>query len=489
MGNRNRKSKKNISLKTRILTGIILFLILLVGGYLGIAAYYHNSFPVGTFVNGIYCTGMSREEAADLLEAQYQFMGASVFLGEGPVLKMEPGDLTIKADFHPALSGKNDLLQSLRWPFLFRQWATKGGIFLSATPVLTVDHLMVEKWFYGTPYVKEQRETERTIRLEFEQDQGYSLINTKEHVLQDEVALESICEALEKGETIIDLSSMRESCFVDMEPTEQEKEILRLYGEMEDLLDFTITYHMGEEDVVLDKAVLSGLLLTSEEDPAELLTDDMGHVCFDEEKVIDFVRDMGAEYDTYGKERNFTTCLGENVTIKGGNFGNLLDQDAEVAFLMETLAKGTSAERDPVYAKEGKIAGKEDLGKDYIEINITTQTMYCIKDGKIWLTTDVVTGDKRRKRETPLGAYDVYFKQRNRVLHGGEVPVRVAYWMAVNRGVGIHDAKWRKEFGGDIYINNGSHGCINTPTDAVEQMYEYYPVGTPVLIYETGTAD
>ncbi len=477
MVKRNESSKVNIA---GIFIGVLV--ILLLGGYFGIAAYYRNTYPVGTFVNGIYCTGMSAEEAASLLNRQYSFMGAKVKLGNSAVLELQPGDVTVTADYGPALAGTHSFAYSLAWPKMMYQVIKTGGVFLEAKPVLKVDQTRLSAWFYDQPAVKESVDTEHLIRLEYEEKTGYSLYNTKVHVLKDKDCLSFIGSLLEAGENRIELSE--EQIYEDLEPTPEEAEVIRTFGEILAKTDLTVTYHMSDVDEVADQAVLSSLLMTDQDDPCILLRNEEGNIEFDDDKIAEYISRLGGIYDTYGKEQNYVTCNGEAVTIEGGNFGNLLDQEAEIAFLTEALEAGVNAERTPEYAKEGNIRGIADLGLDYIEINITTQTMYCIRDGKIWLTTDVVTGDVSKRRETPKGAYDIYFKQRNRVLHGGEVPVRVQYWMAVNRGVGIHDANWRKAFGEDIYIKNGSHGCINTPTDAVSQMYEYYPVGTPVLIYE-----
>ena len=57
------------------------------------------------------------------------------------------------------------------------------------------------------------------------------------------------------------------------------------------------------------------------------------------------------------------------------------------------------------------------------------------------------------------------------------------YWLGFNGGIGIHDASWRDDFGGDIYQGNGSHGCVNTPFDKVKTIYEHVEVGTPVYVY------
>ena len=48
-----------------------------------------------------------------------------------------------------------------------------------------------------------------------------------------------------------------------------------------------------------------------------------------------------------------------------------------------------------------------------------------------------------------------------------------------------HDAShFRSYFGGDIYLTNGSHGCINTPTDQAEIIFRNVDKGYPVVVYE-----
>ena len=51
-------------------------------------------------------------------------------------------------------------------------------------------------------------------------------------------------------------------------------------------------------------------------------------------------------------------------------------------------------------------------------------------------------------------------------------------------GIGIHDASWRTSFGGSIYKSKGSHGCINTPFEAVKTIYENSYTGIPVIVYK-----
>lgn len=64
-----------------------------------------------------------------------------------------------------------------------------------------------------------------------------------------------------------------------------------------------------------------------------------------------------------------------------------------------------------------------------------------------------------------------------------EYETDVDYWMPFNGDIGIHDMTERGAFGGDIYINNGSHGCINTPYDAAKQIYNIVSAGTKVVVW------
>ena len=54
-------------------------------------------------------------------------------------------------------------------------------------------------------------------------------------------------------------------------------------------------------------------------------------------------------------------------------------------------------------------------------------------------------------------------------------------------GVGLHDAPWVTEFGGEYYIYSGSNGCINLNLQTAKTIYENYTNGTPVVVYESYT--
>ena len=118
-----------------------------------------------------------------------------------------------------------------------------------------------------------------------------------------------------------------------------------------------------------------------------------------------------------------------------------------------------------------------------ISVDMTQQKMYYYEKGELRLETDVVTGNMRRRMGTPEGVNFVYNKQKDRVLRGPGYASPVKFWVPVKGSIGIHDASWRKEFGGDIYQTAGSHGCINTPKDKMEELYDMVQIGTPVVMF------
>jgi hypothetical protein len=124
-----------------------------------------------------------------------------------------------------------------------------------------------------------------------------------------------------------------------------------------------------------------------------------------------------------------------------------------------------------------------------IIINIGTQRMQILERGKLVLETPVITG--RNGFATPRGNFSVINKLRNVEMSGErafpgqgiEYEVFSKYWLGFTyQAHGIHDAGWRSSFGGNDYIWNGSHGCVNAPEEAMSWLYRWAEIGIPVKI-------
>ena len=136
-----------------------------------------------------------------------------------------------------------------------------------------------------------------------------------------------------------------------------------------------------------------------------------------------------------------------------------------------------------------KLSVKDQTSQDVmnqVEINLSSQNVKFVRNGEVIWSAPCVTGGPGYR--TPTGIFNINYKTMNTVLKGKnadgtdyESPVR--YWMPFNGGIGLHDADWRSAFGGGIYINDGSHGCINLPPSLAGGLYNLINSGTLVYVY------
>ena len=243
-----------------------------------------------------------------------------------------------------------------------------------------------------------------------------------------------------------------------------------------------VTYEM-DEPVVVDKALISGWLTV----------DENMQVIFNTEAVKQWLAEFGRKYDTVGTTRTFTTADGLSAEVSGGTYGWEIDEEAELTALTADIENGVSVTRAPAYCENGTAAvhGPQDWGSTYVEVDLTRQHMWYVKDGTVMMETDVVTGKPTPDKETPQGVYSILEMKRDKVLLGDikangqrEYETRVNYWMRVTwTGIGFHDATWQAAFGGERYKTAGSHGCINMSLSDAGRLYEMLEMYTPVVIH------
>ena len=127
-------------------------------------------------------------------------------------------------------------------------------------------------------------------------------------------------------------------------------------------------------------------------------------------------------------------------------------------------------------------------GHTCVEVSIGEQMVYIYQGTELYLSTACVTGKTSAGRNTPVGNFSIYSKETNRYLQGlnadgSRYKSYVEFWMPFYKGYGLHDASWRGAFGGNIYVNSGSHGCVNMPRDAAAALFQIAYVGMPVYVH------
>lgn len=124
------------------------------------------------------------------------------------------------------------------------------------------------------------------------------------------------------------------------------------------------------------------------------------------------------------------------------------------------------------------------IAQPVIIVDKSEQMLRLYKNNNLAMEFSVVTGNETYDFYNPSeeGLFYIYDKQYNANLVGPTWDVNVGVFMPYNGGEGIHDATWRPYFGGNIYLGDGSHGCINCPYYEVMALADEVDVGDKVLI-------
>ena len=113
-------------------------------------------------------------------------------------------------------------------------------------------------------------------------------------------------------------------------------------------------------------------------------------------------------------------------------------------------------------------------------VSISHQMFWAYKGDQVVLSSYVSTG--RAGFDTPLGSFAVLSKLSSQTMEGvigGEyynVPDVPWVLYFTNSGHALHGTYWHNNFGTPM-----SHGCVNLPLDVAAWLYDWAPVGTPVL--------
>lgn len=233
-----------------------------------------------------------------------------------------------------------------------------------------------------------------------------------------------------------------------------------------------IEYEIGDRDITLDADIYHDWISFADDT-----------VIVDEEAVAEFVDELARTTNTAYTGRDFVTSEGQIVKVTGP-YGYQIAKDEEKAQIIEDILSGEDVKREPVYLLSGASRTGNDYGNTYIEVDLTNQKVYLYVDGNLIKESSCVTGCVAKGNATPPGIFPMTYKQRDAVLRGPGYASPVKYWMPFNRGIGLHDASWRGNFGGTIYKTNGSHGCINLPTEMAKVVYENAYQGMPVICHE-----
>lgn len=454
----------------KVLVGLILTLLILTVAAYGFGVYYFTKhFLPGSMVNGFNFSYMTEKEADDLMAQKAEAYvlairtrnnGQESITAEQAGLKYTPDGSTGRLIY-----GQNRFL----WFLSFTQHQNYE---LSGANTYDQDKLTLA--VNGLRCMQQQNMIMPRDAFIKENDTGYEIVpEVQGSKVDGEKLYRYVAAAVSTGNPELDLEQA--DCYEKPQVYQDDPGIVKNCRQMNELTDVVITYDFGDRAETVDKDVIKNWLKR----------DEQGDIILDPEKVAVYVNELGYKYDTFGCTREFTTYDGRQIYVEGGDYGWAIDQKAETEALIRAVESGVTQVREPVYSYTGLSRNTNDIGYTYIEVDLTNQRMVYYQDGFPMVDTYVVTGNPNIPgMETPTGCFAVDAMKSPAVLTGDGYESEVTYWIPFCGNVGIHDAAWRSQFGGNIYLTDGSHGCVNTPYEKAQQIYQNIDIGIPVIVHK-----
>ena len=433
-----------------------------------------HRFVVGTIINGVPVSGMTTADAEAYIEG---------YFNGGYTLEIEDTEGVREAITDTSIGYTVDVTGDLE--AILKEENDGGRVSgpgvehrYTVDAVLKYDEAALRALLENMAFVKNASPTSDAYITPYEEGKAFSIVPEVQGTEIDmDKLMAEVKDALNSQTRLLKVENL--DCYKTIQVTADNADLNQMCANLNRYKDINITYVFGDQ-----QEILPGLEAVKWIDGVSGST-----VQVNQQKVAEYVKYLADKYDTYGKPHTFTSTSGRQVSVNG-DYGWQINQAEEAVALTRMVQNGTNQTREPAYSRTAASRTGNDFGTTYVEVDMGLQHIYMYENGTLIAEAPIVTGNVAKGWTTPEGLYTLYYKERDRVLRGPkradgtysyESPV--SYWMPFNGGIGLHDASWRGKFGGEIYKNNGSHGCINIPPKTAAVIFEHAYKGIPILCF------
>lgn len=437
-----------------------------------------TTFVMGTYINGVSVSRLTPEEAKQKLTDHYAgSYELSLVKKDGTSEMIRGPEIGYQAVVSDGLS---ELLQKQNEEGRVSGPGVQSEYTIDVQAVFDEAALSAKIQELECVSGSSVKKTENARISSYEEGKAFTILpEVQGDSLNLEALTAAVTQALSSGQKTLNL--MESGCYEAVTVTKEDAHLKDLLDVMNQCKDMVITYELGGgvQEQLAGQELVTWLTGTAED----------GLIGVDREKAADYIKRLAERYDTADTVRVFHTTSGKDVELTGP-YGWKIDQAAETDAVIGMIRTGQTQTREVQYAKKAASRSGSDWGNTYVEIDLGGQHVYLYQEGQMVWDAPCVTGNVSKNYTTPPGIYSLTYKETDRILRGAkqkdgtyEYESHVDYWMPFNGGVGLHDAKWRSSFGGDIYLKNGSHGCINLPPKKVKDLYDRVYKGMPVICH------
>lgn len=450
--------------------------------YLGGVAYFNFFFMPSTSVDGQDVSLMSVEDVATSLTAAKTSGWKASVSGDGVSFELAAADISLAYDGESAARAAIAQQHPWAWPIELAQGAQQSLSTGDVSAYVSLDSDAISSAVSNavsaaSPAGASSGTTDITYDSE---KKAYTASDSAQASRIDQnAATQTIANQAKTLATSIELGDE------SLQAGESVDDAIKTANAM---LAATVTLTLGGTEVTTVDADLISRWITIGNDLSVTLSQDA---------ITTWAKgDLSAKTDSVGTARTYTRPDGvQESVVAGGVYGwSINGAEAAQDIYNDIMAGSPTTLELPCYSSAATYnPGGQDWPTRFIDVNISDQhAIFFDSDGSVIWEADVVTGQPNLNRSTTQGTWTITNKQSPSTLVGPndesgnpQWVSHVDFWMGVvGNLMGFHNAPWRSSFGGDIYLTNGSHGCINLSYDDAEKLYSLCNVGDVVIIHE-----
>lgn len=443
---------------------ICVLIIILLAVALGI--FGNKLLKLGTYINGIDCSFLNITGATEKLTKSMNNTEITLLFAEdkkytclGAFFEFEISNMNLLNNIVLEQSLGNDENVTYELENLYTINEDKVKEYLKTLSALKESNMKKPE----NAYLKYDEENLMVIQVE----QYGNDINFDE-------AVSYMIQCLKNGNTTIDFTRITN---INPDILSTDEKLISQRDEINKILSTTIKYNMHDGSTyTLDKNIIKDWVKQ----------EDDGYYSIDlDANISEFVEELNNKSMYLLTSTPFNaTGLGKiNISFGRKTYASL-NTEKEIERIKENIESGETYSFNPIY---NSLPDYTNI-KTYVELDLTRQRVWMYVDGNCILNTACVTGNVAGGYSTPVGIYHLTYKTTDTYLEGynsdgSKYKSHVNFWMPFNGGIGFHDAAWRSNFGGRIYMTNGSHGCVNLPYSAAKTLYNNINTSMPIILY------
>lgn len=464
------EKQSGMSTGRKVLIGVIAVLLLLTVAAYGYGVYYFSEyFLPGSLVNGFNCSYMSREETERLLKRET----AAYVLA---VQTRGNGQESISADeIGLAYISDGSIRELLRRQSRFLWFLSFGQHKTYEVPAsVTYDPELLEEKIDSLSCMKNNI-APVDARIEDTGEKFEIIPETVGTQVIRERLEEEIIKAVTTGDPVVNLEE--DGCYDNPSVYGEDERLIKDCEQMNEITDVVITYDFSDRKETVDREVIRGWLTR----------DENGDLTLEKEKISAYVASLAEKYDTVGTQRIFETYDDREVSVSGGDYGWMIDQEKETEALFQAVADKKTQVREPEYQQKAMSRDANDIGYTYVEIDLPNHRLVVYQDGNPVVDTGILSSSG-----TPAGVYIVQDMQQSAQIDGKAVNYRIAF----GNGLGIQedpemnfgDASFGSytdlDAASDFSSWSGTGGNVVVSSDQAAAVYQNVTKDMPIVIYK-----